>query len=152
MAKSVPEAVDIATSAKKVLVRPSVSFFLARSFIHLCAPLIFRCVMYITKIRGEEEASRKQSDDLLTRADAVIDKGDQLNKLKSIVLKAERDFSFDVNYTSGTVLERNSLLNIAVINRRKNIVKWLIEEKHSDIETCDRGNFTPLLNAGMSED
>lgn len=108
--------------------------------------------MYITKIRAEEEASRKQSDDLLTRADAVIDKGDQLNKLKSIVLKAEKDFSFDVNYTSGTVLERNSLLNIAVINRRKNIVKWLIEEKHSDIETCDRGNFTPLLNAGMGED
>ena len=105
--------------------------------------------MYITKIRAEEEASRKQSDDLLMRADAIIDKGDQLNKLKSLVLKAEKDFSFDVNYTSGTVLERNSLLNMAVINGRKNIAKWLIEEKDSDVETCDRGNFTPLLNAGM---
>jgi hypothetical protein len=104
--------------------------------------------MYITKIRAEEEASRKHSDDLLVKAGAIIDKGDLLTKFEKLVVKAERDFSFNVNYTSGTVLERNSLLNWAVINKRKNIVKWLIEEKHSDIESCDRGNFTPLLNAG----
>ena len=112
-------------------------------------PTTFRCVMYISKIRAEEETSRKQSDDLLTKADAIIDKGDIVIKFQKLVLKGEKDFAFDVNYTSGTVLERNSLLNISVINRRKNIVKWLVEEKHCDIETCDRGNFTPLLNAGM---
>jgi hypothetical protein len=104
--------------------------------------------MYITKIRAEEEASRKQSDDLLMKADAIIDKGDNLIKFQKLITKAEKEFTLDVNYTSGTVLERNSLLNTAVINRRKNIVKWLVEEKHCDIETCDRGGFTPLLNAG----
>lgn len=108
--------------------------------------------MYISKIRAEEETSRKQSDDLLTKADAIIDKGDIVIKFRKLVLKAEKDFAFDVNYTSGTVLERNSLLNMAVINQRKNIAKWLVEEKNCDIETCDRGNFTPLLNAGMCSD
>jgi len=105
--------------------------------------------MYITKIRSEEEASRKQSDDLLMKADAIIDKGDILTQLQKIVNKAQKDFSYNINYTSGLVLERNSLLNMAVISKRKNIVKWLVEHKHSDIETSDRGNFTPLLNAGM---
>jgi hypothetical protein len=60
--------------------------------------------MYISKIRAEEEASVKQSDDLLTKADAIIDKGDTLTKFQKLVLKAEKDFAFDVNYTSGKAI------------------------------------------------
>lgn len=110
------------------------------------------CAMYITKIRAEEEASRKRSDDLLIKANIIIQKGDQLNKLEKLVEKATKDFEFSVNYTSGVVLERNSLLNLAVIDRRHKITKWLIEEKGADIESCDRGQFTPLMNAAWNGD
>ena len=57
-----------------------------------------------------------------------------------------------VNYCSSVVCERNSLLNLAVIDGRKNVVRWLVEEKGADIETYDRGQFTPLLNAAYSGD
>mmetsp|Transcript_39160 Transcript_39160/g.81918 ORF Transcript_39160/g.81918 Transcript_39160/m.81918 type:complete len:1072 (+) Transcript_39160:146-3361(+) len=110
------------------------------------------CVMYITKIRAEEEASRKRSDDLLLKANIIIDKGDKLEKLMKLVRKGEKDFEFSVNYTSGVVLERNSLTNIAVIAKRHKIIKWLIEKKGADIESCDRGNFTPLMNAAWNGD
>ncbi|KAL7498138.1 hypothetical protein ACHAWT_009662 [Skeletonema menzelii] len=110
------------------------------------------CVMYITKIRAEEEAFRKSSDDLLVKANAIIEKGDLLNKLEKLVKKAEKDFRFDVNYTSGVVLERNSLLNMAIIDKRTKIAKWLLEQKNADIESWDRGQFTPLLNAAWNGD
>ena len=109
--------------------------------------------MYITKIRAEEEASRTRSDDRLVTANVIIDKGDQLNKFEILIMKAKKGFEFLVNYVSGVVLERNSMLNLAVINRRHKITKWLIEEKGADIESCDRGQFMPLMNAawnGMS--
>ena len=63
------------------------------------------CAMYITKIRAEEEATRKRSDDLLVKANTIIEKADQLNKLEKLIRKAEKDFDFDVKYTSGVVLE-----------------------------------------------
>ncbi|KAL7540307.1 hypothetical protein ACHAWF_006645 [Thalassiosira exigua] len=110
------------------------------------------CGMYINKIREEEEASRKRSDDLLVKANGIMEKGDQLNKLQKFVGKAEKEFSFSVNYTSGVVLERNSLLNLAVIGKRHKIIKWLVEDKKADIECCDRGQFTPLLNAAWNGD
>jgi hypothetical protein len=108
------------------------------------------CSMYITKIRSEEEASRKQSDDVLVKAHAIIEKGDQLNKFEKLIQKAEKDFDFSSNYVSGVVLERNSMLNLAVIDRRCKIARWLIEEKGVDIESCDRGQFTPLMNAAWN--
>jgi hypothetical protein len=110
------------------------------------------CVLYITKIRAEEEAARKRSDDLLVKANAIIEKGDLLNKLEKLVNNGEKDFRFDVNYTSGVVLERNSLLNMAIIDKRTKIAKWLMEQKNADIETWDRGQFTPLLNAAWNGD
>ena len=110
------------------------------------------CVLYITKIRAEEEAFRKSSDDLLVKANVIIEKGDLLNKLEKLVKKGEKDFRFDVNYTSGVVLERNSLLNMAIIDKRTKIAKWLMEQKNADIETWDRGQFTPLLNAAWNGD
>lgn len=110
------------------------------------------CAMYITKIRAEEDASRKRSDDLLIKASSIIQKGDQLSSLEKLIEKATKDFEFSVNYTSGVVLERNSLLNMAVIDRRHKITKWLIEEKGADIESCDRGRFTPLMNAAWNGD
>ena len=110
------------------------------------------CVMYITKIRAEEESSRKRSDDLLLKANSIMEKGDHFIKIEKLVSKAQKDFTFSVNYTSGVVMERNSLLNMAIINGRHKIAKWLIEEKNADIETYDRGEFTPLLNAAWNGD
>jgi hypothetical protein len=81
--------------------------------------------MYITKIRAEEEDSRKRSDDLLVTAHVIIDKGDQLNKFEKLIMKAKKGFEFLVNYVSGVVLERNSMLNLAVINRRHKLPSGL---------------------------
>jgi hypothetical protein len=50
--------------------------------------------MYITKIRAEEEDSRKRSDDLLVTAHVIIDKGDQLNKFEKLIMKAKKGFEF----------------------------------------------------------
>lgn len=108
--------------------------------------------LYITKIRAEEEAARKRSDDILVKSHLIIDKADQLNKFQKLIAKAEKTFQFSVNYTSGVVLERNSLLNLAIIEKRHKISKWLIEEKGADIESCDRGSFTPLMNAAWAGD
>eukprot|EP00578_Thalassiosira_sp_NH16_P000574 CAMPEP_0181134502 /NCGR_PEP_ID=MMETSP1071-20121207/32122_1 /TAXON_ID=35127 /ORGANISM="Thalassiosira sp., Strain NH16" /LENGTH=998 /DNA_ID=CAMNT_0023221025 /DNA_START=101 /DNA_END=3097 /DNA_ORIENTATION=+ len=110
------------------------------------------CAIYITKIREEEEASRKRSDDLLVKANVIIEKGDQLTKLEKLINKAEKVFDFSVNYVSGVVLERNSLLNLAVIEKRHKITKWLVEDKGADIESCDRGQFTPLMNSAWNGD
>ena len=104
---------------------------------------------YITGLREEAETLRKQSDDLLMKANRIMAKGDQLNKLEKLIAKAK---GFEVDYVSGIVLERNSLLNLAVIERRHKIAKYLIEEKKADLETCDRGQFTPLMNAAWNGD
>lgn len=109
------------------------------------------CLMYITKIRLEEENARKRSDGVLLKANIIIEKGDFLDKLKKVVAKAEKD-GFTVNYTSGVVIERNSLLNMACISGRTKIAKWLIDEKGADIESFDRGAFTPLLNCAWNGD
>jgi len=41
-------------------------------------------------------------------------------------------------------------LNLAVIHERQKVVHWLVEEKNADIETSDRGHFTPLINAAWA--
>lgn len=53
-------------------------------------------------------------------------------------------FAFGLSDTAGVVCERNSILNLAVIHQRHKVVHWLIEEKKADIETSDRGHFTPV--------
>lgn len=52
----------------------------------------------------------------------------------------------------GVVCERNSILNLAVIHRRQKVVHWLIEQKKADIETSDRGHFTPVSLIGHAFD
>lgn len=108
--------------------------------------------LYLTQLHTETERSRKAWDDLLSRASAILLKGDQLQSIEKLIGMAERDFRFDVNYSSGVVCERNSILNLAVIHQRHKVVRWLVETKKADIETCDRGNFTPLLNAAWAGD
>jgi hypothetical protein len=110
------------------------------------------CTMYITKIRAEELITRKRSETILLKANIIIDKGDQLHKLEKLICKAIKDFDFSINYTSGVVLECNSILNLSVIARRHKITKWLIETMGADIETFDRGRFTPLMNAAWNGD
>ena len=110
------------------------------------------CEIYINGLLKLEERKNKRSDDLLVRASATIEKGDYLQTLEKIVHDGERSFAFNVNYTSGTVEERNALLNLAVIHGRHKCVRWLIEVKGADIETFDRGLFTPLGNAAWMGD
>mmetsp|Transcript_3373 Transcript_3373/g.5541 ORF Transcript_3373/g.5541 Transcript_3373/m.5541 type:complete len:768 (-) Transcript_3373:70-2373(-) len=106
--------------------------------------------LYISKMRIEVQASRKRSDDLLSRIASVLFKGDHLHKVEKLVAEGERKFDFDVNYLSGVVCERNSMLNLAVINGRLKIARWLVETKGADRESCDRGGFTPLINAAWN--
>lgn len=108
--------------------------------------------MYITRIRVDEEAARKRSDDILTKAAALLFKGDNLNQIQKLINRVQKRFHFDVNYVSGVVCERNGLLNLAVINGRHKTVRWLIEAKGADLESCDRGRFTPLINAAWAGD
>lgn len=109
-------------------------------------------VLYWTKLQAERREARKRGDDLLSRALNIVAKGDHLSSLERIVRKAEKDNKFDVNYSSGVVCERNSLLNLAVIHERHKICRWLVEAKGADIESEDRGQFTPLLNAAWAGD
>ena len=109
--------------------------------------------LYIGKLREEEEAIRKMSDDILVRASNIIAKRDDLQRIDKIVSQAEKRFKrFSIDYSSAVVLERSSLLNLAIMNSRHKIVRWLIETKGADIETSDRGGFTPLLNAAYLGD
>ena len=106
--------------------------------------------LYINKILVEEESSRKQSDGVLLRAQLLIEKGDHCAKLEKLLFSARKRADFDVDYTSGVVCERNSLLNLAVINGRVKIARYLVEQESASIETVDRGNFSPLLNAAWA--
>jgi len=106
--------------------------------------------LYISKLREEAETARKRSDDILIKVHKALSKGDNLHTIEKIINKTQ--FPFDINYVSGGVMDRNSILNLAVINQRHKCTKWLIEEKHADIESADCGNFTPLLNAAYAGD
>jgi hypothetical protein len=109
-------------------------------------------VLYWTKLQTEREEQRKRWDDLLSKALRLMAKGDLVAGLEKLVTTAERDYQFDVNYSSGVVCERNALLNLAVIHQRHKMVRWLVEVKRADLESCDRGSFTPLLNAAWAGD
>ena len=109
-------------------------------------------IVYMTKLRDETETARKRWDDLLAKVSAILLKGDQFQSIEKLVNEAERDCGYNVNYTSGVVCERNSVLNLAVIHGRHKVARWLIEEKKADIESYDRGGFTPLLNAAWAGD
>jgi hypothetical protein len=106
--------------------------------------------LYLSKIRQEADVSRKRSEDLLSTIANVLFKGDHIQKVEKLVTDGEQKFAFDVNYVSGVVCERNSILNLAVIHGRHKVVRWLVETKGSDVESSDRGGFTPLLNAAWA--
>jgi hypothetical protein len=109
-------------------------------------------VLYFSQRRLEFEERRKLWDDLLAKALRIMQKGDHLHSIEKLVVQAESELGFDINYSSGVVCERNSLLNLAVLHQRHKIVRWLVEVKKADIETNDRGSFTPLLNAAWAGD
>ena len=108
--------------------------------------------LYFTNLRTEKEQAKKRFDDLLSRASQILFKSDQLHTIEKMVTKAEAEFSFDINYCSGVVCERNSLINLAAIHKRHKVVRWLVETKNADIESRDRGDFTPLLNSAWAGD
>jgi hypothetical protein len=108
--------------------------------------------LYLTRLQKEHELHQKRWDDLLVKCSAALFKRDDLQKIEKFIENAETEFGFDLNYSSGVVCERNSILNLAVIHGRYKVVRWLVDTKGADIETSDRGNFTPLLNAAWSGD
>ena len=96
--------------------------------------------------------TRKKSDDLLIKVAQQLTMGDKETQVYKLIERGEQEWDFDVNYTSGSVLDRNGALNYAVIKRRKNVVKYLVDVKGATIETADVGGFTPLLNAVYNDD
>jgi hypothetical protein len=108
--------------------------------------------LYCDRLKREYEQRQKIWDDLLVKCAAILDSSDSLSKIEKMVTNAEISSGFDVNYVSGVVCERNSLLNLAVIHKRHKVTKWLVDTKNADIETYDRGSFTPLLNAAWEGD
>jgi hypothetical protein len=110
------------------------------------------CELYLAMLRRETENARKKWDDVLSKGSSLLWKGDHVQSLEKLVAAAEKAFQFDINYTSGVVCERNSLLNLAVIHQRHKVVRWLVTVKGADIESYDRGGFTPLLNAAYAGD
>jgi hypothetical protein len=106
--------------------------------------------IYLNRLKLEYKKTSKLSDDVLEKAVEIMMKSDACHKIETLVKRAEKKFDFQVNYTSGVVLERNSLLNIAAIYQRSKIVKWLLDCKGADIESVDRGRFSPLLNASWT--
>jgi hypothetical protein len=108
--------------------------------------------LYFHRFRIEQRDSKKLWDDLLVKCSGVLVKGDHLQKIEKLVQKAEKDFGFDVNYVSGVVCERNSILNLAVIHQRHKVVRWLVDKKRADVESYDRGHFRALHNAAWSGD
>ena len=98
--------------------------------------------LYLTRLRQEQEQRQKLWDDLLLKCSTALFKRDDVQKVEKFVVKAEKEFGFDLNYSSGVVCERNSILNLAVIHKRHKVVRWLVDKKGADIETYDRGNFT----------
>ena len=108
--------------------------------------------LYFSKLRIEQRDHQKRWDDLLLKCYSTLTKGDLLQKIDKLVRKGEADFGFDVNYVSPVVCERNSILNLAVINQRHKVVRWLVDVKGANIESFDRGQFTPLMNAAWAGD
>ncbi|KAL3902494.1 MAG: hypothetical protein SGILL_010802, partial [Bacillariaceae sp.] len=113
--------------------------------------IVVRCFEYLEPTEHHEQR-QKRWDDLLVKSASILDGSDALSKIEKMVEAAEKSFGFDVNYVSGVVCERNGLLNLAVIHKRHKVAKWLVDTKKADIETYDRGNFTPLLNAAWEGD
>jgi len=105
--------------------------------------------LFFEQLRRETEANRKRNDDTLGKASNLLLKGDHQQSIEKLI---NQNPAYDINYNSGVVCERNSILNLAVIHQRHKVVRWLVETKKADIETADRGNFTPLLNAAYAGD
>eukprot|EP00529_Nitzschia_sp_RCC80_P006011 CAMPEP_0113462902 /NCGR_PEP_ID=MMETSP0014_2-20120614/12354_1 /TAXON_ID=2857 /ORGANISM="Nitzschia sp." /LENGTH=1013 /DNA_ID=CAMNT_0000354825 /DNA_START=466 /DNA_END=3504 /DNA_ORIENTATION=+ /assembly_acc=CAM_ASM_000159 len=109
-------------------------------------------ILYLSNLRKEHELHQKRWDDLLIKIAGVLERSDAIQKVEKLVKAGEDEFGFEVNYISSVVMERNSILNLATIHRRHKVIRWLVEKKGADIESFDRGSFTPLANAAWAGD
>ena len=82
--------------------------------------------LYAANLRVETEQTRKYWDDLLSKASTILQHGDQLQAIEKLVNEApcgrgrhKPTKGYDINYASGVVCERNSILNLAVIHQRQ---------------------------------
>jgi hypothetical protein len=108
--------------------------------------------LYVTNLKKFFLERLKKSEELLSLCMYHLRKGDHLTQIKKKVLPCVRDFNFSVDFTSGSVGDRNGLLNWAVVYRRPKVAKWLVNDMGADLETKDSGFFTPLCNAAWNGD
>lgn len=104
--------------------------------------------IYWSRLRVETERRKKKWDDLLTRGSQLLFQGDSLSTIERMVAEAERDCNFDVNYVSGVVCERNSLLNLAVIHRRHRKCHFLFAKDPSNLCFSNRRGEVVGRNKG----
>jgi hypothetical protein len=69
--------------------------------------------------------------------------------------KGEKHFGFDASYNvkmpvpDTTLFTTWSFLTIAVFHKMQGVVKWIIEEKNSNVNCCDNGVNSPLCTAAL---
>jgi hypothetical protein len=79
--------------------------------------------LYTSNLRIETERKRKLWDDLLSKASNILLHGDQVQAIEKLINEAQAryhhyTYRYDIDYVSGVVCERNSILNLAVIHQR----------------------------------
>ena len=112
--------------------------------------------IFLTMLRKEVEQRNGKSDEVMKKANVIIKKGDNLASLQKLVEAAEEAFDFSVNYQSPIIMERNPLLNLAILHplpkkaERTKIIEWLVLKKKAHVNLADKGGFTPLLDAAFT--
>ena len=112
--------------------------------------------IYSTMLERDEAKRNLKSDEVLRKANTIIRKGDNLASLQKLVEIAENDFGFSINHQSSILLERNPLLNLAILHPlpkkavRSKIIEWLVVEKNVHVNLVDKGGFTALMNAAWA--
>jgi len=108
--------------------------------------------LYVTNLKAFFISRLKQSEEVLATCIVLLRKGDNLSQVRKQVDNGMKSFDFHVDFTSGSIGDRNGLLNWAVVYRRVKVAKWLVNEMGADLESKDSGYFTPLLNATWNND
>ena len=112
--------------------------------------------IYVAMLERQEAEKNLKSDEVIRKANVLIKKGDNIVSLQKLVEAAEADFGFSVNYQSSILLERNPLLNLAILHplpkkaERTKVLEWLVVEKRARVNLVDKGGFTALMNAAWA--
>lgn len=108
--------------------------------------------VFVVQLGREERERKVLSDEVLRKAHVLLRRGDNVVSLRKLVGEASAKFGFCVDHQSGVVLERNPLLNLAVMLKRPKVVAWLVVEANAAVNLADLGGFTPLMDAAWAGD